>query len=1378
MWLEVTTIYYQSTSKLIRAFYFNFIKLDESSRGDFICNKISNSMRAIILFIGLIGYSQLLAQENSSDAGFLEIWEAGVPFITAYSPEDYKAHIQNWCFMQDENGIMYVGNTSGVLEFDGVSWRLISLANGSPAKSLARSDDRRIYVGGVRDMGYLEPDSTGQMQFQSLLSKLDTAYRNFADIWFTYAVRDTIYFISDTHIFRWHDDSFRVWEPQETFGFAFNINGDIYVDNRGVGMMRLQRDSLVLVPDGEEFSEGGVTTMLPYKDGRILVAHFNNGLFLYNHHEFTPFKKDEKTLLVDKSIYTGSVLQNGDYAFTTAGNGCFVINEDGDVKLWLGKQRGLTSDILIGSYVDREGSLWLATENGINRIEISLPLRVFNQQSGLTEGIDVCVYHNNKLYAATNIGLFYLKEVSMDSERKDFQFQKIDGIDQQIWDIIAKGNYLLAGNFNGLYQIDRNHRVRRLIQENTNDLCPSLIDPHRVYAGATTGKLFILKFENNQWGVEESNLHLEGRIVKIEENPDGSLWISTRYNGLYKLDWSPSNARRTFDEDYALIHYDTLHGLPELSYNAVFNANTETYVSTRAGIFRFDSVTQKFTLNEEITGQVNTPSSSFENIIKASVDGDTWITHGSNVINYVYKYKAGVLREVTACRRFSDFAVYDIYEKQDLVLFSGPKGTIIYNQQLGDDSKTLPSVNLRRVTNNDSLIFGGHSVKQPENSPVKLPFRKNALRFAYALADYDNPKAHQYQYLLEGFDQQWSSWSGETQRDFTNLTEGDYRLRVRGKNVFGQISNEATYVFAILPPWYRSWWAYAIYVLVAGSLIGFIVQWRSSQLRREKQALERIVKQRTEEVTQKNHQLAHQTKQLRELDHLKSHFFANISHEFRTPLSLIKGPIDQFVSDDTPLSPSDGGMIQRNANRLLRLVNQMLDLSKLDAGNLNLEPEPGDVYRFLRALSAAFSSHAEQRDISYYIQIPLAPLFISFDKDKLEKIAYNLLSNAFKFTSKGGNISIRADYQESIMTLQVKDNGNGIAADRLPQIFDRFYQIDAGATREHEGTGIGLALCKELVELMGGEITAQSEPGKGTILTVSLPFPKVENIESHLAENDEFAVPGFAAKDIAQENGEYVPDQEAVVVLVVEDNADMRSFIRAQLCDDYKILEASHGKIGLSLAQEEIPDLIITDLMMPQMDGMALCGQLKGDERTSHIPVIMLTAKAGQEHKIEGLETGADEYLTKPFDRHELQVRVKNLIAQRQQLRQRFSREIILEPKQISLSSLDEQFLQKVLDLLERNYAEGEFGISEMQDALAMSKTQLHRKMKALTDEAPGEFIRNYRLKRAAQILSQHSNNVTEIAYSVGFSSLSYFIRCFKNLYGVTPLEYAAQSSN
>jgi DNA-binding response OmpR family regulator/two-component sensor histidine kinase len=464
-------------------------------------------------------------------------------------------------------------------------------------------------------------------------------------------------------------------------------------------------------------------------------------------------------------------------------------------------------------------------------------------------------------------------------------------------------------------------------------------------------------------------------------------------------------------------------------------------------------------------------------------------------------------------------------------------------------------------------------------------------------------------------------------------------------------------------------------------------------------------------------------------------------------------------------------MILRNSNRLLRLVNQLLDLSRLDSGILQLEISDGDVTRFLRVIGSSFESHAQQHNIDYCTQISDTPLFASFDHNKLETVVYNLLSNAFKFTPEGGTIEFKVTHETSLLKIEVSDNGSGIGPEHLPHIFDRFYQA-GDPSGLHEGTGIGLSLVKELVSLMEGTIAVQSDEGKGTVFIVSLPLMVLSSAP------DEVTLPGVflyePAAEKATANG-VAKETEAETVLIVEDNADMRSFIAEQLNSKYVILLAANGREGLEIAFREIPDIVITDIMMPQLDGMAFCEALKKDERTSHVPVIVLTAKEGMENKLEGLETGADEYLTKPFDARELSVRIKNLIAQRHQLRQKFSQQITLEPKNISITSVDRRFLEKVESAIEKNISFPEFGVPQLQDVLAMSKTQFHRKMKALTDQPPGEFLRNYRLKRAAQLLAQQGGNITEIAFSVGFGSLSYFTRSFKDLFSQSPSDYIKQ---
>lgn len=517
-------------------------------------------------------------------------------------------------------------------------------------------------------------------------------------------------------------------------------------------------------------------------------------------------------------------------------------------------------------------------------------------------------------------------------------------------------------------------------------------------------------------------------------------------------------------------------------------------------------------------------------------------------------------------------------------------------------------------------------------------------------------------------------------------------------------------------------------------------------------------------------------KELQELDKLKSNFFANVSHEFRTPLTLIKGPIEQLGQNpEERLSREEIRMIRRNTNKVLGLVNQLLDLSRIDQGKLRLKPTEGDVLKCLRTAAASFHSHAAQRDMDYRIDIPDGTLWAAFDREKLEQVIYNLLGNAFKFSGNGEMVAFKALYSNGELDIEVSDSGRGISAGKLPFIFDRFYQVDGGTTKDSEGSGIGLSLSKSLVELMDGTITVLSEAGKGTYFTVQIPVEKIETQHNPepaeiINRKDPLEKGAFPSQSYEwhQADTRNVPQ-----ILLVEDNEDMRQFIKARLLKEYHILEAKDGEQGLKIATTAIPDLIVTDLMMPKIDGITLCKKLKTSLETSHIPVIMLTARAGVENKIEGLETGADDYLTKPFEAKELAVRVKNLIEQRRRLWEHYhANPQKVDPEKVATTSLDKKFLEKVLDLLEKRHADADFGVPQMQQELAMSKTQLHRKLKALTNESPGELLRNFRLKRAAQLLANKTDTVTQIAYRVGFNNLSYFAKCFKEQYGVSPSSF------
>ncbi len=517
---------------------------------------------------------------------------------------------------------------------------------------------------------------------------------------------------------------------------------------------------------------------------------------------------------------------------------------------------------------------------------------------------------------------------------------------------------------------------------------------------------------------------------------------------------------------------------------------------------------------------------------------------------------------------------------------------------------------------------------------------------------------------------------------------------------------------------------------------------------------------------------------LQELDQLKSRFFANISHEFRTPLTLVLGQINSVMSGDIDIK--EKGKLQvadRNARRLLTLINQLLDLSKLEAGSMDLKAEQQNIVSFLKSLFYSFESMAKSQKISMKFSSEYESILVAFDPDKMEKIFYNLLSNAFKFVASGGKIRVLLKVINSIIEIRVIDNGVGIPTDRLPHIFDRFYQVDGSATRKHEGTGIGLALTKELIELHKGNISVKSKEGEGSEFIIQLPlgdskFEKEELVKLHPEESS--IANNFSAQEKDEEIHEpdYSVSENNEIVLIVEDNIDVRNYISELLKTEYKVIKASDGDEGIVNARDEIPDLIITDVMMPGMDGFQFSKQIRSDVKTSHIPIIMLTAKAGLDDKIEGLETGIDAYITKPFSAKELKVRVRNLIYQRKQLRKRFSKSTIIKPSEVTVVSVDREFLEKTIKVIEQNFEDPQFSVENLADEVNMSISQLNRKLHALVAQPAGQLIRSLRLQRAADLLKLNADTIAGICYKVGFNDQGYFGRVFKKQFGISPNSY------
>ncbi len=489
-----------------------------------------------------------------------------------------------------------------------------------------------------------------------------------------------------------------------------------------------------------------------------------------------------------------------------------------------------------------------------------------------------------------------------------------------------------------------------------------------------------------------------------------------------------------------------------------------------------------------------------------------------------------------------------------------------------------------------------------------------------------------------------------------------------------------------------------------------------------------------------------EAEKIKSFDELKSKLFANVSHELRTPLTLIMGTIERQLQEE---DSKEWQLLRKHTDRLLRLINQLLDLSKLESGQFSLQRAPGDVIQFFHTIIDLLTSFAESQKIRLHLDAPKSPIWLGFDYDAMEKIFFNLLSNAIKFSKEGTCVKLKVNYDDSL-TVNVKDEGIGIPERELDKIFDRYYQSDS---KSSIGTGLGLSLTKELVDLHGGSIQVNSAPGLGTEFIVKLPLQRMDAPTSeesgqvkHIEANDDF-------------------------ILLVEDHDEISNLIKSTL-DEFQIVRVGNGKEAIDQAEQRVPDLIITDIMMPEMDGLAYCQWVRENEMTSHIPLIMLTAKADDETKLAGLKAGADAFITKPFQAEELRTRVTNILERRKQLREKYKRVIASDENEMVITSSEDVFLKKLIHIIEMNLSNSDFGANELSKEMALSRMQLHRKITALTDHSTSSFIRHFRLSKAAKML-EAGESVSQVAYAVGFSSLSYFTKTFKETFGSVPSAYS-----
>jgi signal transduction histidine kinase/DNA-binding response OmpR family regulator len=795
-------------------------------------------------------------------------------------------------------------------------------------------------------------------------------------------------------------------------------------------------------------------------------------------------------------------------------------------------------------------------------------------------------------------------------------------------------------------------------------------------------------------------------------------------------------------------------------------------VGSRSGLLHFNKHTGKY---RTFTSRDGLPNNMIYCIV-ADASGFLWLSTNKGLCRFdpvSFKAQNFTLSDGLQGNEFNFF--HKLKMPDGRIAFGGTEGITIFHPKEIINDTFQPQVQLTKLKiNNNEIEFSRDSsiLKEPLNSllSLELAHDQNFVTFYFAALQFNDVEKNYYRYRLNGLEEEWNYAGSLGMANYTKIPPGSYRLELNATNTSGVWSEHIRTVSIIVaPPFWRTNAAYAFYgFLIMGAMLTYL-RYTARKLR-----LENLVKLKNDEA----HQLKH-------LNEIKNRFFTNITHEFRTPLTLIVSPVELLLktNDLEVAHKKQLKLIQQNSRQLLQLVNQIMDLSKLEAGLMPLSLTSVNLDRFLRELIIPFQSMADSKHIAMTFESVIGDREYLVDKEKIERIVNNLLSNAIKFTREGDSVSMKVSEKNSngarsLVELCVADTGIGIPAEVLPFIFDRFYQHVDQPIREYEGTGIGLSLVKELVSVLGATIHVESTINKGTKFLLSLPLER-STTSTRIPQATEKGSPTALRNESAMEDkkNDHGPAVGKPVILVVEDNDSLRNFLADELRSSYSVITAVNGNEAWEKTIQEVPDLVITDVMMPVMDGLSLSKKIRETEAVSHIGLILLTAKASTESKVEGLQTGANDYISKPFSFEELQLRIANLLEHQKRQRAFHYNQWINDKGGLAPIGQENEFLSKAYEFLNTALADNKpIGVDDLAGHFSMSSRTLNRKLSVLVGLTPNEFIRNHKLSRSTALLLK-GLTVSEVAYQVGFDSSQYFSQCFKTLYKVTPSEYVDRES-
>lgn len=1018
--------------------------------------------------------------------------------------------------------------------------------------------------------------------------------------------------------------------------------------------------------------------------------------------------------------------------------------------------------------IDRENISWVGTyRGGINRYDKNLPtfnLRQSNPSDPLAlsapvvtsfaesdgSGIFVGTDGGGINFFNRKTGLF--KNIPLSSSGKGKAVLAMEGVASEIWiGTYLEGLFVYNTKTGGTRRVSAGADSRSI--SGPSVFCIKKDSRNNIWIGTNgqgvsmfdSSKKTFRHFKNSERGGDI--IMEDGYIRAIEEDHDGNLWIGSRGAGITV--YNPvSNRSYILNSVNSKLPKDNVNAICVSSRGIIWVGMSE------GGLAFYDTKSKQFVAFSEKDGLAN------EVIYKILEDnsGKIWVSTNKGLSSFDPRLK-----------KFSNFSHYNGLQRSPFVLGAGLKlsdGTLFFggvdgfnyvNPSALQFNRNVPGIVLTdlKISNKSVLPSPDSEISEhiSMSKRIELDYKQN-FSLSFAALNFTSPQENRYMYKLEKFDKDWNYVGALNTAVYTNLDPGKYTFFVKAVSANGNWVSPVTQISVFVrPPFWLTFPAYVFYLLIIG-LVLWLIRRRGIQKLEEKFALE---------------QERREAERVHEFDQLKIKFLTNLSHEFRTPISLIMGPVDQLLQLETSNNKHGQlSMIKRNARRLLNLVNQLLDFRNMEDRELRLNVSEGDFIAFARDVAESFRDYSERRQINFEFNSQIKSYFTIFDHDKLERIFFNLLSNAFKFTLKGGTITFKIEDVGNGLKVFVTDTGIGIEEKSHGKIFDPFFQSNTSSAILNQGSGIGLSITKEFVKMHGGTIEVESIVGKGSAFTIFFPLDRIESREG-LEEEELNDGQGQQAEIVLEEEAS---DLQLPVLLLVEDSEDFRYYLKDNLKASYRIVEASNGKEGWQKTLSSHPQLVVSDISMPYASGIDLCRKIKSDKRTSHIPVLLLTALTGEEDQLLGLETGANDYMTKPFNLEILNVKIRNLLALNERLRKTYSKQLKVSTPEVEIESENEKFLNKVIQHIVSNINNPQLSVEDLSRQMGMSRGSLYSKILELTGETPIEFIRSIKLDRAAVLLEKSDMNIAQISYSVGFSAPNYFARAFKIRFNMLPSEY------